>query len=151
MADSIRELITQAVLSRMQTVTVVNGYETDVGLMLERARRSFEEDELPAGAVWPGPEESAAGYQNTGQEMQIDIDLHSRVGNETADKAANRLIADARKGMETYDAPLAALIDGLQYAGADPQYPEDGGEIVSVKVTYKITYQTVRGDPYASP
>ena len=149
MADSIREQITQALLTRLQTITIAGGYETDIGLKMERARRSFDEEDLPAGALWPGVEEGAKEYQANNNEMSVDIEGHAQVGaSETADAIANRLIADIQKGVETHDAALSALIDGLQYRSVEPQYPEDGGDVVSVRVSYAVKYKTARGDPY---
>lgn len=149
MADSIREQIVQAVLSLTQSITKDNGYETDIGLRMERARRSFSESDLPGGSVWANSEASARDYESTQQALDVAIDGHHEVvKNETSDVTANRMIADFRKAIETYDSTLNALVSGIQYTQADPEYPDDGSSVVSVTVKYEITYDTVRGDPY---
>ena len=152
MADSIREKIVQSVLSLAQTITKDNGYETDIGLHMERARRSFSGCDLPGGAVWANGEASARDYASTQQVMDIAIDGHHElVKNETSDVTANRMLADFRKAVETYDSTLNALVSGIQYTQADPEYPDDGSSAVSVTVKYEITYDTARGDPHTQP
>lgn len=149
MADSVREKIVQAVLTLTQSITKDNGYETDIGLRMERARRSFSGSDLPGGSVWANGEASERDYELTQQVMDMAIDgHHGLVKNETPDVTANRIIADFRKAIETYDASLNALVSGIQYTQASPEYPDDGNSAVSVTVKYELSYDTVRGDPY---
>lgn len=149
MSDSIRERILQTVAARVATITG-QGFSVDLRREVYRARRSFTVDELPAAAVWDGDETATDGYGSTEQTMDVAIEIHCACDSDPS-PLAQGLIADGRKAMETYDSALAALTSRIGYAGGGPTYPADGESIVSVRLRYKITYSTVRGDPYTQP
>jgi hypothetical protein len=150
MADSIREQIVQALFALLEGIVVASGYETDMGDNALRAKRSIA-GALPAVSVFAGPEQSTRKSSATQQVMEVSCDCHGNRSSEDDDIIINRLLADVRKAVETYDATLAALVDGIHYTGAIPSYPEDGDGSISVSVRFELTYHTVRGDPYSQP
>lgn len=152
MTDSIREKIAQRLTVLAGNIQKANGYETDIGKNTHRARRSFDEDDLPASSLWLGDETSERHISSKQQDMTISFDGHHQlVKGKTADAVCNMMIADLSKAMEAYDAELYTLIDGIGYNGATPEYPEDGQDLCSVSVSFTVTYTTKRGDPYTRP
>src|SRR5512143_4159018 len=137
MSDPIREQILQAVAARVAAVTGA-GYSVDLGSRVYRARRSFTPDELPAAAVWDGDESAADGYGITEQTMEVSVELHA-VASEDPSPQANRLLADGRKAMETYDSALQTLVSRIAYAGGGPTYPAEGSAVLSVRLRYQCT------------
>lgn len=51
MADSKRQKIVSAIIARMQTILVTNGYETDLGLHVADWQTNWQEEELDNGAL----------------------------------------------------------------------------------------------------
>ena len=55
MADSKRQKIVDAIVARMQTILVTNGFATDIGTRVEDSQTNWDQDQLPAisGASCP--------------------------------------------------------------------------------------------------
>lgn len=154
MADSIREKISQALESRLKTILVSAGYNVDFGLNVNRAKRSYSDDDLPAITLWMGSESVKNEYGNDKRSLVIDVELINVVDdNETLtnDVLINKIIADTQKCIGTYDATLMDLIDGIQETSTEPIYPDKGSDIISARLTYEIKYFTVKGDPTLQP
>ena len=151
--NSIREQIIQAIFTRLETITVVNNYHFDVGLNANRAKPNLDENEMPALSLWPGTESTSKQYSNTQRKMVIDIESFKLLEDETLtnDAITNQMMADIQKCMGTYDVPIDGLIEGMQETNTEPIYPDSDSNIISVRVTYEITYMTVKGDPYLQP
>lgn len=151
--DSIREQIILAIFFRLLTITTANGYNIPVADNANRARKNYDEEDLPALSLWPGLEVSVNQYGNTERKMVIDIESIKLLDDESLsnDAIANQMIADVQKCMGTYDAAVSGLIDGMQETNTEPIYPDDGSNVISTRVTYEITYKTVKGNPYLQP
>lgn len=154
MADSIREKISKALETRLKTIRVSSGYSEDFGFNVNRAKRSYSDDELPAITLWLGSESVKNEYGNDKRTLIIDIELMNLISDAetlTNDALANKLIADIQKCMGTYDQSLMDLIEGVQETSTEPIYPDSGSEIITARITYEIKYLTVKGDPYLQP
>lgn len=151
--DSIREQITQALFSRLKTILITNGYNVDAAANANRAKRNYDELELPALTLWAGNEVNTSQYGNDQKKMIADIEVFKLLADETLtdDAIANQMIADIQKCVGTYDASFRDFIDGLQETNTEPIYPDEGSNVISVRVAYEITYTTVKGDPYSQP
>jgi len=82
MSNSIREQIIQAIVTKLADITTTNGYNTNIGALVERVRPVFEQDELPATSVIPLPEESVKLYGKLQSTMPVLIEaskLHEAV------------------------------------------------------------------------
>ena len=66
MADSIRESILQSLETQMKNMTTANGYDFNVATAsVVRARRFFEESDLPAIGIFDGDETLAYDFNDT--------------------------------------------------------------------------------------
>lgn len=154
MADSIREKIAKSLVARLELILVSNGYTIDFGLNVNRAKKSYDELELPAVSLWLNQESAEVLFGNDARLMFVDIELMNVVDeNETrsTDVLANNMIADIQRCLGTYDQVLMDLIEGLRETNTEPIYPDSGSNIISARLTYEIKYVTVRGDPYLQP
>ena len=59
MSDTIRKQIIAAIVSRLAVITVANGYETDIGGNVEKAKTKFATTDPPLCVVFPGVEEGS--------------------------------------------------------------------------------------------
>lgn len=152
MTDSIREKIVQQLATMAAGISKVNGYQTDIGLSGGRARRSFDEDELPAHSVWAGDSSPERSMSTSKVEMLVSFDGHHLpVEGKSIDAVVNMMEADLIKAIETYDENLYALIDGIAHSGTTPEYPDDGQSLCAISVSFTVSYTTKRGDPYTRP
>jgi len=152
MADSIREQIAQAIVTRLETILTVNTYVFNSGQNVNRAKKNYDEEDLPAMTLWQGVEISKKEYGHSKKTMVIDIES-MRITDDvlTDDAQANQMIADIQRCIGTYDASLMSLIEGVTETNTEPVYPSDGSDIISAKVTYEFVYNMVNGDPYLQP
>lgn len=152
--DSIREQIIQTIFARLKTITTANGYNISVADNANRAKRVLDQEELPALSLWPGTEITASEYGADERKMVIDINTAMEVDEDETlsdDAITNQMIADIQKCMGTHDVGVYNLIDGMKETNTEPIYRDTDSKILSVLVTYEITYSTKRGDPYSQP
>lgn len=145
--ESVREMIVQAVQSRLETIATLQGYDYDLSGRVYRAQKTVDEDLLPCAVVWDGQERSERLHGSTRQTMTVTVELHDDVATENQSILANRMLANIRRAVETRDAVLANLTEGIEYEGSDIKYPETGVKAIGVMAQYSITYLTKRGSP----
>lgn len=64
MADSKRQKIVDAIVARMQTILVTNGYSTDIGLRVKDWETNWDQSEMPAVGVCDLPAQAADSSQD---------------------------------------------------------------------------------------
>ena len=95
MTDSIREKIIQAIETKLALIRTANGYHTDCGANIDRVRKKFDPDELPAIAVWPKPDTDAEPkYGSQFQTMPVQIEALKHHGTENPSKVSEKILAD---------------------------------------------------------
>ena len=99
MADSMRQQICTAIDTRLKTILVSGGYETNAGSnVYEFWDIALEEDELP-GIIWrDGTEESEMLVTST-QDRRVNIDLTLMASGATAPSILRKMIADIEKAI----------------------------------------------------
>ena len=108
-----------------------------------RGKRQFNEDELPAIAVYMQPRE-VESTSSTRRLMTGDvvIEYHKEAAyNTEPDDQADAMLAEIRAAVEIDPAtlterPSLVVPPGIQYAGDDIAYPESAGGIIAVIATY---------------
>lgn len=151
MADTIRELTLQDVVTQLENINTANGYNTNCGQNVARAQMEFLLESLPATMVLPGDETAEHAYGEQRLIMSLDIyALHKREDTDMAvlaEQMLGDLISCLVGGQDNI-----SYIDSLAYTGGgvdDWPAPED--QALSVRASYEITYTTDIGDPYNQP
>ena len=149
MADSIRERILSAFAVKLATITVANGYKTDIGSNVHRAVRSTDEANLP----WVSILDGAETFERRGGSMLVSmpVDVHVLYSTPTPSTAVWQVLADVYKCVESWDFKTAGLLDSVEYVEGAPQYPEDGSDVVEIVSRFVFRFDLVRGDPYSQP
>src|SRR4030067_3246140 len=101
MADSIRQQIINAVDTRLKTIKIINGYETDAGLNVFHYKENpFEQDKflcIEYRDVNDYPEDLSFGlFLHT-----ITLEIRAYANGITIDKTARKLKADIEKAINT--------------------------------------------------
>jgi hypothetical protein len=151
MANSIRELVIQSLAAQMATITTANGYDVNVGLV-ERARRIFTQDLLPAVGIFDDAEETTSQYNFDKSTMSVSVDLHSDAATENRSVHANKLLASVKKAGLSGDTTHSGNAERTSITATTINIPQDDDEtVISVSVSFAIIYEEVTGDPYSTP
>lgn len=105
MADSKREKIVQAIVTRLKLINGTGSYTTNVGSRVEDNRTNWQQNELPAISVFDGDAikhpTSPADYKSTMNEMSVLIKGYCEQGTTAA--AARNLIKDINTAIRQDD------------------------------------------------
>jgi hypothetical protein len=155
MADSIREQIVQALLTRLAAITANNGYHYNVrtaSVLRANARVTrVMEDTLPAIVLTDGAEVAERHYTAMMISMSVQCVLHFQPATVNESVAGNRALADLIEAMTNGDTTLGGLAEGIAYDNGDIQFPETGGDVMSAACAFRIRYLLTKGDPYSQP
>lgn len=153
MADSIREKILQSVETQMKNITTANGYEFDIAAAsVERARRHFFDDMLPAIGIFDGDEVQTEKYGSVRSDMQVRIELHADAASTNRSVVMNRIKAALEKAILSQDTSHGDLAGGTRLVGFELRLPDDDDStLLTVAAIAQITFTTVTGDPWSQP
>lgn len=117
---------------------------------IERAKRQFSEDELPAGVILFGGRDVERSVESARSKMNasVSIELYAEVNNREAEDVAIELLADIQRAIELEDTFLNGLLRSqLSFERESILYPEESGETVGVRVEYAIPHVRRYGNP----
>ena len=152
MADTIRELIIQDLVTQLESLTVANGYNTSVGQIVQRGLIPVDMTQQAAAVfVQPGVESAEREYGDQVLTMPVQIDAVHSLGSNNASVLGEQVLGDLLScligGRENID-----RIESLVYSsGGTEDYPTKEDQLLWVQMSLEITYITVIGDPYTQP
>lgn len=155
--DSIAERALAEVARRLESITVANGYSTDAGLRVFRARRSISKTDLPCVVVWAGQEAIENGdgsHLAYSVVLSIIVDGHVMANQLTTGKTVEGLRADIKRAVLSDRS--GALSDSVGNIGllailsSDGAPRDDGGESETVAVQFSASYREAHGNPFSS-
>ncbi len=156
MADSIRQQIFDALMARLQTISVANGYETTLGANVDERRTTpWQETELPGLNVSEGDEEVTA--QGEVHIFSLDINIEVTVTGTASQDQVRKTIADVTQAVGKPPAPasdvkFSALIDRVVPVSIGAlDFEQKDRKFGSVKLNFNIIYSTWAFDPYNGP
>jgi len=155
MADTIRELIIQAVVANLSLARVAGGYNTDIGAAVFRTDEIGPDNLLDGITVAAGIEETERVHRKEKIKMPVEVTAWATYPGGTTPAAqtlaisqtAEKILGDIRKAM----AGTVSQADSVQYyLGGVEAYPDPrkGEKAVIVKTEFHIYYKTGIGDPY---
>jgi hypothetical protein len=152
MADTIRELIIQDLVTQLESLTIANGYNTSVGKIVQRGLIPVDmTQETAAVFIQPGVESAEREYGDQVLTMPVQIDAVHSLGSNNASVLGEQILGDLIScligGRENID-----RIESLTYSsGGIEDYPTKEDQLLWVQMSLEITYITVIGDPYTQP
>lgn len=157
MADSISELVLEAIATQLETILLANGYNTDAGNNVLRADRSPENP--PAIVVWDGGEATEEGdgaRKGMAMRQVVLVDAHARAARDDTGKVIGALKADVKRCLLRWARngsirDVAGLEHGvaLKYEGCDTSARADGAQTEWASLRFVATYKEGYGDPAA--
>lgn len=157
MADSISELVLEAITAQLATILVSGGYNTDAGENVSRADRSPENP--PALVVWDGGESTEEGDgARKGMTMQqvVLVDAHVRAARDDTGRVIGLLKSDVKRCLLRWARnggfrAIAGLERGvaLKYESCETSARADGAQTEWASLRFVATYKEGYGDPSA--
>lgn len=142
MADTVRQLVVDAVVARMQNILVANGYETDCGALVEDWPRRFDASELPALAVCDLSDESEIDHREAGQETHtLTIQVRVMVAEATPAEFLRKAIGDVQKAIKT-DLFWGELSTGTYPKRTGMIVPSEAMELAGAAIEFDVAYVT---------
>lgn len=151
MADSKRQRIVDAVVARMQTILIANGYATDIGSTVEDWRVNWQDDELPAISICDLTAEAAntneANPRYTLWQMPLQIRVYAKKGTDAAN--IREMLKDVQRAIRQDDRWLVSGI-GLAMNTLPLRdgfiIPDDSFEVVGGIVEVEVQFKTNKFD-----
>ncbi len=136
-----------ALITRLQTITVSNGYETDIGSSVYEWRvMNFEETELPAMDVRDKGE--TVEVRGGNHDYTLSIEIETRVSGSTAATTMRDIIADVMKAIGT-DSSFNSLVQNTKPVQNEiVEIDQKDKRISSVLQTFEVKYLTKAFKPY---
>lgn len=153
MADSIREKIIQAIVTRAGQIRVASGYNTDVGESAIRATRYSSPGTTQQVVVIPRAETSEKTRFKK-MTHTFPVDLHAFVemtpGADNASQESEAVYADLVAAMTSQSSPVSSLFDSITHTGGGGvELVDNETKLAGATATFEITYTTAIGDPTA--
>jgi len=147
MADSTRETIIKAFLTRAATITT--GYNVAMGAHVYRAIRDVDPSALPAIVIWPQTENTERReFGKYLLNMNVRVEAMAVFGSSNPSVVAEQMLADIRKAFMSSTA-LSSAIDEISYAsGGMLDYADSGNPVVGAYADFSVKYLSTISNPY---
>lgn len=156
MSSPLSERAIQSAVALLQNIRISNGYFTDAGLHVLRARRAIEAKDLDAINVWEGAEKPANGDGSVAMQMDLELSVEGHVKASQPDTGMRLglIKADIKRALcsasgalpDTPNRPFAAVV----YTGSQPDPRHEFADSEAVTVSFSIRYAEKYGDPTTS-
>ena len=128
--------------TRLSTITIANGFETDIGLKLFRGRRNIDDQAVPCAMLIEGNDQvsSRAGRTNTYEIVQgYVLGGYVPCDPDNPNDAAHALLRDLKKAVFK-DENLGRKVKKVNYTGRDIGPRTDGVAIVMAIIEITVEY-----------
>lgn len=146
MADSIRQRIVSAIITRLQDISIANGYKTDIGTNVEDWRVDWQQDELPAISVCDMVAENNFEHSATQQTIrQLPIQIRIFTASSTPAADLRKMIADVEQAIRVDDRWKVSGVGLVQHTRPLRDgflIPEGQFEIIGGVVEIEVQYLT---------
>ncbi len=141
--------IVEEIQTRIETIDGTGDFHTSMGANCVRGRKQWQEEDLPACSVFIGSRSKEAEQGERAKlNSTVTIEAHSVVGSNQPGDIAIQMLADIQRAVETDDTNMGGLLTGqLSFVSDQIEYPDGGGDLVSVQVEYDIPHVRRYGDP----
>jgi hypothetical protein len=154
MADTKRQKIVAAVIARMQTIRMVNGYQTEIGARVEDWARRFDEEELKAQpskailGVYDLPDEVGKdGKHAIGETHRLRMQVRIFITGSTLATELRKMIGDVVAAIGK-DILWGYLAMDTEPSTEGFVVPNAAMEVAGAAVEFIVVYATATFDPY---
>jgi len=140
MTDTVREKIVKAFATRAEALT---------SNPVDRCRRSSPAGQEPFVSVWDGASNLVQKlYGIEHKQMQIGIEAGFITNDASVD--VNTIMGLIEQIFGSNDRTFGGYVKKLDWNSSQPNYPDDGSLVATVRVTYEVEFAHPVGDPYTN-
>lgn len=133
--------IAAEISDRLATITVANGYVTDIGTSVYRGRRTLDEAMLPCIVLVEGPDQVNEQLRTQAKLAQrYSIEGHAICDADNPSDMGHDIIADLKKALFNGDRTFGGPVRNIEYRGRNIVTREDGFNAVAASVDIDMTY-----------
>jgi hypothetical protein len=148
MADTKRQKIFDAVVTRMKTIRTANGYQTEVGTTVAEWESRFDEGELPALSVCDLPDEvSKESKSSVGVTHRLRMQVRIFTSKGTKAKDLRKMIGDVVRAVGQ-DPSWGYLAMDTEPGSEGFVVPAEAMEIAGGAVEFTVVFTTATFDPF---
>ena len=147
---SVSNTLATTLSDRLATITVANGYQTDIGTNVFRGRRRLDLHQIPCAVIIEGDErvlseQRAAlpgrAYKKSLQlAQQYDLEGHAACDADHPNDMAHKIIADIKKCLFTGDVTFSGLVKDIKYIARAISPREDGFAVVAGAIRIELEF-----------
>ena len=133
-----------AVSGRIETITVANGYQTDIGLRVMRGRKRLDPAMLPCAVIVERDDsvKDRGGRKQVKVAQRIIVEGHAACDADNPNDTGHQMIADIKRAL--FSAQLTFGADqrpvDVAYVGRSIAPREDGIAVVSAAVEIEVEF-----------
>ena len=155
MPETRRQQLVDAIITRLEDISVANGYETNAGARVEDWPRRFDDAECPALGVYDLSEASDKSDRESGfQERTLTIQVRIFVASNTPASDLRAIIGDVERavGVDQYwpDVSGEPLAMGTWPRRAGMVVPNEAMELAGAAVEFDVQYSTATFNPFGN-
>ena len=135
------KLISDALFERISTISIANGYNTDIGLKVLRGRRRIDSSDVPCVSIIEGedsPQGDALRSVNIAQTYYIEA--QDECDADHPNDKAHLLLQDMKKALFAVDNTLNRTVKPVRYRGRVIMPREDGTNIVVASIQIEVLF-----------
>jgi hypothetical protein len=140
--------IALALSERAATITVENGFATDVGTTVFRGKRRLADEDLPCIVLFEGPdrvEDKSTKHVKLAQ--RYTLEAHHACDPDNPNDRAHELISDMKRAIFAGDRTLGRTVKSIDYAGRAIGTREDGASFVFASIDFEVVFSEDLTDP----
>ena len=144
--------ILDEVVRRVETITVANGFASDIGLRVFVDSRNPQDTEVPCAMV-SFEQRTAESFISCSAKaaMTVTVTGYAAVDAAIGYQVAFDVLGDIQRAVETDDTTLGGLLSGADYGLSWESdavgFPDAGGNVIAGTVNYNAPHMRKAGDP----
>lgn len=157
MTASLAERALCVIESRLKSIRTEDGYSTDAGLNVFRARRKLADADLPAAVLWDVGDSlnnSTPGSSRDLIDLQAHVEVHAPANQDDTGRTLEAIKADVKRAIRPQGNDCLkddlGQIGALRYDGAQVFEREDGAASESITLRFIVALVEKIGDPTSS-
>lgn len=150
---SIANDIAMAVFSRLENITVANGFATDIGLKVFRGRKRLDESHIPCAVIIERPDTPEKQSSQRDPVAKIGqkyvLEGHAACDPDNPNDMGHKIVADIKKAIWEEKLTFGAdqKVYAVMYEGKTISPREDGVAVVSAAVEISVEFVETLSNP----
>jgi len=135
--------------TRLATIDGTGDFYSTIGASVTRGQQHYNPNDLPSCAVFLGPRSKSSKTEARSKlDTSVIIEAHIAFASGNPEDTGIEVLSDIQRAVETSDSSFGGLLVGnVTFHRDEISYPENAGNIVSVRVEYEIPHIRRYGDP----